>query len=55
MTEHEHRWVETGRRQSHVVFPPRAPRIAIYVRCQTCGQNGFRYAPSPVVYTWQNV
>lgn len=47
-----HIWRETARRAPHVVFPPRPPRIATYFRCVTCGQVGFRYPPSPVVYTW---
>lgn len=50
---HQHIWVETGRHAPHVTFPPREPRTATYVRCSTCGQNGFRYPPRPVVYTWR--
>lgn len=49
-----HDWRETGRREPYVVFPPRPPRVAIFLRCATCGQNGFRYPPRPVIYTWRS-
>lgn len=50
-----HDWRATGRREPHttVALPKRQPKIAVFLRCATCGQNGFRYPPSPVIYTWR--
>lgn len=49
----EHDWQETGYRDVHVeTNAPRPSRIATYLRCSQCGQNGFRFLPWMVVYTW---
>lgn len=42
-----HSWQLTGRVYSFVGSKP-----ASYVRCSSCGQVGFMFLPSRVVYTW---
>lgn len=54
-----HLWRDTGKQDLHVDFmhivdgQHRTSRcFAIYVRCDTCKQPGFRKPGSRVVYTW---
>lgn len=41
---HKHYWEATGRRGTHA-----GTTLCEYVRCQTCGQNGFRIPPRQVI------
>lgn len=55
---HIHDWRDTGVKRKHVEgseefgFKYGTP-VVTYVRCATCGQNGYRKPPSPVIYTWR--
>jgi hypothetical protein len=43
----KHQWKETGKSG-----PFAGDTEMTYVKCETCGQPGFRMPNSPVVYTW---
>lgn len=51
-----HSWKPTGKEGIHTSFPTKTNGVyhlpAIYVRCENCGQMGFRKPGSLVVYTW---
>lgn len=46
----EHRWTKTGKVEHHAYS--RQP--VIYVKCDHCGQVGFRNPGKNVIYTWQD-
>lgn len=51
-----HFWVETGVQRKHVegsLFRYGTP-VVTYVKCDTCGQPGFRRPNSRVVYLWHD-
>lgn len=51
----EHEWKETGVSRPHVqgeMFRY-GTRIVTYVRCERCQQDGFKFFPSSLIYTWR--